>query len=148
MIYRCENKSVYLTNPLERKSIDLIMSELTSESVLLVRAIDVLKRFSANKYNLSDLEDLKKSNLDLHEQSRWKDFNVIGQVLAILIQNELIDSALFEENPHLKPFLSEERAEIKHLRIPASYKSGITLFARRGSSLFTEITNAPDLPLA
>jgi hypothetical protein len=152
MIYRCENTSVYLTNPLERKSLQLITNELTSESVLLVQTVDVVKRFAASKYNLLDLINFEeKFDTDHHtERSKWQSFNVIGQVLEILAQSGQIDAEFLEENQHLKRYMKSEEhhQEVKHLKIPASYRSGLTLFARRGSSLFTEIENCPELPIA
>lgn len=82
MIYACDSNNVYLTNPLETKSIETITNELTSESVLLVRSYDVIKRFNANSMNLIDLINLR--TLSKQERKRWLDINVIGQVLSIL----------------------------------------------------------------
>jgi len=58
------------------------MKELTSESVLLVRTVDVIKRFNANNLNLVDL--LKMENCSMKEKRRWFDLNVIGQSVNVL----------------------------------------------------------------
>ncbi|CAF0859527.1 unnamed protein product [Brachionus calyciflorus] len=88
MIYACDSNFIYLTNPLESKSIEVIMNELTSDSVLLVRSYDVIKRFNANKYNLLDLIMMK--NHANKEKKKWYDMNVIGQVLNVLREHKLI----------------------------------------------------------
>lgn len=88
MIYGVENDSVYLTNPLEIKSIDSIMNELNSDSVLLVRSSDVIKRFNSNNTNLIDL--LLMKNHSSKERKRWFDMNVIGQVISVLRESKSI----------------------------------------------------------
>lgn len=82
MIYACDTNNIYLTNPLESKSIENIRNELSSESILLVRSSDVVKRFLANKSNLIDLLILK--NFSIEEKKKWYDLNVLGQVLNVL----------------------------------------------------------------
>ncbi len=79
------------------------MKELTSESVLLVRNADVIKRFNSNNVNLVDL--LNMENCSLKERKRWFDLNVIGQCVNVLreaittktnedSQNDVIESRL------------------------------------------------------
>lgn len=103
MIYACELDCIYLTNPLEIKTVDTIMKELTSESVLLVRNVDVIKRFNANNENLVDL--LNMENCSFKERKKWLDLNVIGQCVNVLreaiatktnedSQNDVIESRL------------------------------------------------------
>lgn len=41
----------------------------------------------------------------------------------------------------------EDGAKSTHIRIPAAYSSGITLFALRQSALGQELLKAPELPL-
>lgn len=89
MIYACDSDSVYLTNPLESKPIDLIMNELTSDSVLLVRSCDVVKRFNANNSNLVDL--LLMKNHSVEEKKRWFNMNVLGQVINILREHKIMN---------------------------------------------------------
>ena len=70
MIYRCEQDRVYLTNFLEYKSTSLIVNELNSESVLLVKSSDVIKHFTANAHDLHDLVDYEK--ISFEEKIKWK----------------------------------------------------------------------------
>ena len=88
MIYACDSDGVYLTNTIERASIETLMLELTSESVLLVRSQDVIKRFKANNTNLMELLTMKcKSN---KEKRRWFEMNVLGQVINVLREHKAI----------------------------------------------------------
>lgn len=45
--------------------------------------------------------------------------------------------------------LEDEQDGVKstHIKIPAAYSSGVTLFARRESELWRELLDAPELPL-
>ena len=90
MIYACDLDGIYLMNPIERKSIENIMNELTSDSVLLVRSTDIVKRFTANNANLHELLSLRA--LDGEERKRWLDMNVLGQVLNVLRELNANDS--------------------------------------------------------
>lgn len=143
MIYGCDFDSVYLTNPLETKPVDLIMNELTSESVLLVRTEDVLKRFNANKTNLEDLISMAK--LSEKERKRWLEMDVLGQVIEVLSENgiqlnlDLNKTGSNGPRNSIYPLRHESNNFISHIAIPASYVPGITLFAHSDSSLFNEI---------
>jgi hypothetical protein len=143
MIYGCDSDLVYLTNPLETKPFDLIRNELTSESVLLVRTEDVLKRFNANKTNLDDLASMSK--VSENERKRWLEMDVLGQVVEVLgengIQLSLDPNRIGSNGPRnpIHPLRHESNNFISHIVIPASYVPGITLFARSDSSLFKEI---------
>lgn len=95
MIYACDTNTIYLTNPLESKSIKIIMNELSSESTLLIRSSDVVKRFLANKSNLVDLLILK--NYSNEEKKKWYDLNVLGQVLNVL-REQTINCESFKNN--------------------------------------------------
>lgn len=178
MIYACNSEFIYLTNPLESKSIDNIMNELTSESILLVRSNDVVKRFLANRSNLVDLLVLNDHSNE--EKKRWYDLNVLGQVLNVLREHKLFSenekqneheelenqrsyieinypdvSELRNENSvnnfknqsSVNPNCNANRQHITHISIPASYKSGITLFAYRESELFKEILSEKELSM-
>jgi hypothetical protein len=129
MIYKCTQDLIYLTNPHEFKTSDLIMNELCSESVLLVRSTDIVHRFSLNKYDLSDLISYDKL-LPETERQKWIQMNVLGQVLSVLLEKNCID-----KNDFNLECIKLEKAK-EHVMIPASYKSGITLFARKDSDLF------------
>lgn len=183
MIYACDSNFIYLTNPLESKSIENIMNELTSESILLVRSNDVVKRFLANKSNLIDLLILNDHSDE--EKKRWYDLNVLGQVLNVLrehkalsenVASNMLIKSEYEESESRENFIdintpevsgirneyslnnlknrssmnqncTTNRQNITHISIPASYKSGITLFAYRESELFKEILSEKELPV-
>ena len=91
MIYASDSDCIYLTNPLEVKSVESIMKELTSESHLLVRSADVIKRFNANNQNLIDLLTLEKCSFK--EKKRWFDLNVIGQCVNVLRESRTNNSS-------------------------------------------------------
>ena len=61
---------VYLTNPLEIVPENVIMDQLTSDSVLLVRRHDVVSRFR----DWCPLNEILKQR-----DSRWRTMNVIGR---------------------------------------------------------------------
>lgn len=187
MIYACDSHHVYLTNPLETKSIETIMKELTSESVLLVRSNDIIKRFNANNTSLIDLIHLDEED-SLDERRRWHDMNVLGQVLTVLREAKLgsgggtsdlkvihqldessgqqVDGAVMSntnsddiaatqmslalssnmENSGQQSTTSNQQSTT-YVSIPASYKSGICLFAYKDSELYGEIMAADELPL-
>lgn len=117
MIYAITSNDVYLTNPLERKPIESMLRELNSDSVLLIRIEDVFKRFNANPVNLNEFL-IMKDHLS-EEKKRWFNFDVLGQVVNVLRSSSSINQT--------------------HIKIPASYVSGITLFAWNDSNLYEEI---------
>lgn len=127
MIYGVSSKGVYLTNPLKVVSEDSLMQQLTSDSVLLIRRFDIISRFNEDT-NLSQLMTHKNSN-------KWRTMNVLGQVVNVLREASM-------------PRFSGYRPQLtQHIRIPAAYRSGITLFIRQEAAAFHELMNAPDLPL-
>ena len=58
-----------MINPLEVVPADVVMSQLTSESVLLIRRQDIVQRW----HETCDL-----STLILQKDHRWADMNVLG----------------------------------------------------------------------
>ena len=62
---------VYLTNPLEIVPESVIMDQLTSDSVLLVRRHDIISRFR----DWCPLNEILKQR-----DNRWRTMNVIGNV--------------------------------------------------------------------
>ena len=119
MIYGCDQNGVYLTNPLEVKPLTEIMRELNSESILLVRRIDVIKRFYANQSDLNELIELP--GLSEENKEKWRKLDVLAQCRKALDLNE---------------------KNLTHIKIPAYYVPGITLFAYTKSQLFDEISKA------
>ena len=76
MVFGVGPNGVYLTNPLESVSEELLSEQLCSASELLVRRTDLLYRFDPACCDLGDLVDL--------EDERWDEYNVLGQVVNVL----------------------------------------------------------------
>lgn len=103
-IFGVTSDGVYLTNPSEVSKFSVIRQQLCSESVLLIRKEDVISRWSPNiDLGLVDTEQ------------EWKKLNVAKNITKMVSE-----------------FASTGTTD-SHLLIPAVYKSGITLFALRGS---------------
>ncbi|XP_030014630.1 uncharacterized protein LOC115436056 [Sphaeramia orbicularis] len=120
LIFGVAPNAVFMTNPLDVVSEDEVHQRLCSESVLLIRREDVLQRLTPDCC-LSDLMD--------HCDPRWRDLDVQGQVKQMAEEEE------------------EEEDNLTHIKIPAAYRSGITLFALRHSHLGQELLDSPELPL-
>lgn len=128
MVYGVSCKGVYLTNPLEIVPQSVIMEQLTSDSVLLVRRQDVVGRFR----DWCPLNEIIKQ-----QDPRWRTMNVLGQVVHMLREQYMP---------------AEQMAAMKsqvtsHVCIPAAYKAGIILFMRANCLAMEELMQAPDLPL-
>ena len=151
MIYSCGSDGcIYLTNPIERKTVDLIMNELTSDSVLLIRSIDILKRFKPNCSNLIELI--------MHSDKRWQNMNVLGQIVNVLREYRINDGQTTSASTNSNCHMPTSRATISgsnnsnnnlitHVEIPASYVPGISLFVYTDSQLCKELFDVGDLPL-
>ncbi|XP_067298974.1 uncharacterized protein [Pseudorasbora parva] len=124
LIFGVGPSAIFMTNPLDVVSEDEVHERLCSESVLLIRREDVLKRLTPDVH-LSQISDQ-------HPDLRWKTLNVEGQVRDMVREEERKD---------------EERAKRRHLTIPAAYSSGVTLFALRDTDAGLELLNSPELPL-
>lgn len=86
MIYGCSDSEVYLTNPVEHKPLDEMLNELTSESTILVRCVDAVKRFKANeRENSFELENFYGFDGD----QRWIKLGVEEQIRAMLDKYEV-----------------------------------------------------------
>ncbi|KAJ8303000.1 hypothetical protein KUTeg_019396 [Tegillarca granosa] len=129
MVYGVSSKGVYLTNPLEIVQEEVIMEQLTSDSVLLVRRQDVVNRFR----DWAPLNDILKQR-----DKRWQTMNVLGQVVNVLRE---ACTALSHQVPRYRAQLTS------HISIPAAYKAGVTLFVRGDTELCTELFTAPELEL-
>lgn len=101
---------------------------LCSESMLLIRREDVLQRLTPD----CSLSGLSESQSD----PRWKALDVEGQVRQMATEEEGEE----EEEENNQP-------KMTHIRIPAAYSSGVTLFVIRESELGQELLDAPELPL-
>ncbi|CAG2240791.1 unnamed protein product [Mytilus edulis] len=129
MVYGVSSKGVHLTNPLEIVPEEIIMEQLTSDSVLLIRRQDVVNRFR----DWAPLNEFLKKSDD-----RWQTMNVLGQVVNVLRE---ACTALSHQGPRYRAQLTS------HITIPAAYKAGITLFVRQNTEVCQELFNAPDLEL-
>ncbi|XP_072513836.1 uncharacterized protein [Salminus brasiliensis] len=124
LIFGVAPNAVFMTNPLDVVGEEEVHVRLCSESVLLIRREDVLKRLTQD-CTLSLISDQQAD-------ARWKTLNVEGQVRRMINEEDHSD---------------EDHPKMTHIRIPAAYSSGITLFALRDSSLGQELLSAPELPL-
>ncbi|GBP64241.1 hypothetical protein EVAR_21559_1 [Eumeta japonica] len=124
MIFGVSPRGVFMCNPVECVPETNLWPRLRSPSTLLVRTRDVLSRFSP----CTDLTPL------LHvPDERFHTYNVFGQVVNVIREWRAVG-------------WSEERTRTRHLRIPASYESGVTVAALVGSEAHWRLTHAPQLP--
>ncbi|TRY92783.1 hypothetical protein DNTS_024854 [Danionella cerebrum] len=124
LIFGVAPGAVFMTNPIDLVSEEEIHERLCSESVLLIRREDVLRRLGPDV----NLADITKQHPDPH----WKTLDVEGQVRLMMSEEEQDE---------------ENCVKTLYLMIPAAYTSGITLFALRDSETARELMNSPDLPL-
>ncbi|XP_050524931.1 uncharacterized protein LOC126896308 [Daktulosphaira vitifoliae] len=116
----CPNEcaQIYMTNPLTISTMESLRPQLFSPSVLMIKRADVLSRWTP----LTDLMPLAN-----HPNRSWQISNVLGQVVNLIREEQ--------ESIHFT----------KHIMIPASYKSGITLAMRTSSNFIHELKTIPDL---
>ncbi|XP_072013788.1 uncharacterized protein [Amphiura filiformis] len=142
MIYGVDDDGIHMCNPIIAETIDRIQLQLCSESVLLVRRFDVLKRWHKNT-NLSALA--------LHEDARWRDLDVLGQAVDMLL-----DDPPNKPNSENSDGDDDSRYEKEltdwfmrsHISIPAAYTSGITLIVRKDNEKgYHKLREACELPL-
>ncbi|XP_057318012.1 uncharacterized protein LOC130663009 [Microplitis mediator] len=126
MIFGVSQAGIYFTNPLECLPEQLVWHQLVSPSVLLVRRDDVLAHWNPS----TDLTPLQ--NMD----HRWRRLNVLGQVVNII-----------RESSGQRPQPTTGTFSATHIRIPASYQSGITLVMRSDAAAADELLHAEELPL-
>nr|XP_022904620.1 uncharacterized protein LOC111416758 [Onthophagus taurus] len=124
MIFGVSPKGIHFANPIECVQEDVVWSYLVSESVLLVRREDVVSRFNVQ----TDLPELMSI-----DDFRWRSMNVVGQVAHIIYQSRRELKNGFKNTPHI--------------RIPASYLSGITIAIPVSSPAFTLLQQCPELPV-
>ncbi|XP_076067840.1 uncharacterized protein LOC143040602 isoform X2 [Oratosquilla oratoria] len=109
MVFGVGPQGVYLTNPLECVSDSLLADQLCTDSVLLVRRSDIVNRWGTGD---------KLILLTQHEDPRWRNMNVLGQVVGVVKE---------EAAPKV---IQGRRHFTSHVTIPAAYKSGVTIFMR------------------
>jgi len=125
MVWGVSGQDVYLANPLQMIHERSLTEQISSPSELLIRRVDIVSRFHSS-LDLSEINRLGQ---------RWQDMNVLGQVVNVIREE---NSAMKEENTSLT----------SHVKIPASYISGVTIFCHiendEGCRLLME---SPDLPI-
>jgi len=129
VIFGVSENGVHLTNPEIVSPVDLIIKELCSESVLLIRRHDILQRWS----NTLDYSCWKSDG------NRWIELKVREQIDQIVKEETL----LLLHGSELK----HRDLLTTHITIPAAYKSGITLFALRDSNAHKLLEQASELAL-
>ena len=100
MIYGVIETGVFTLNPHEFIPFPTLLKQLSSESIIKIKAEDIIKRWS------SDTDMTKLS------QGRWVELDVVKNI------NRLVQSCT----------ASNQQCNNSHVTIPASYKSGITVF--------------------
>lgn len=126
MIFGVGPQGVYLTNPLECVSDCMLGDQLCTDSVLLVRRADVVNRWGNGD---------KLVRLTQQQDPRWRDMNVLGQVVGVLKEQAA------------PPVVQGRRHLTSHVAIPAAYKSGVTIFMRSDNPHLPTLMQAEDLPL-
>ena len=117
MVWGVSGQDIYLAIPLEITQERHLLPQLDCPSELLVRRADVVSRFSPS----TDLLEINQLG------ARWRDLNVLGQVVNIAREER---SRLREQALALMENASQEQVMVvtSHIKIPASYTAGITLF--------------------
>lgn len=103
MIYGVIESGVFTLNPHEFIPFTTLVGQLSSESTIMIQAEDIVHRW------------VPKTDMSLLSHGRWEDLAVTQNI------NKLIYSILT-----FQPYDS-------HVTIPASYKSGITVFCTENS---------------
>ena len=137
MVWGVSGQDVYLANPLEITQEHHLLPQLDSPSELLVRRADVVSRFSSS----TDLMDINQLG------PRWRQLNVLGQVVNIAREER---SRLREQALAVTDNASQEQVMVvtSHIKIPASYTAGITLFCSTSNQEGLKcLREAGDLPI-
>lgn len=126
MIFGVGPQGIYLTNPLECVSDCLLGDQLCTDSVLLVRRADIVGRWGQGD---------RLIRLTRHPDARWRDMNVLGQVVGVLKEQAA------------PPVVQGRRHLTSHVAIPAAYQSGVTIFMRSDNPHLHTLMQAEELPL-
>lgn len=150
MIFGVGPSGVYMTNPLESVAECVLNEQLCSSSHLLVRRADILLRWHPN----CDLSVLA----DVDNDERWDNMNVLGQVVNVLREEQQKSAAAnngsSSGNGSNSPSngngqQQQPRTQTSHVRIPAGYQSGISLFVPvTNEECLRELKECHELPLA
>jgi len=152
MVFGVSSDGVFLTNPLESVSETIIMDQLSSQSQLLVRRSDIISRW----HPTCDLQILAEV-----DNERWDNFNVLGQVINVLREEHQRPPAGVQQVQQVSPSqqiapsastpnrdLTNNPVQRTHVKIPAIYQSGVTLFVNKTKSpeICQELMSCPELP--
>ena len=114
-----------MTNPLESVDEATLNEQLCSPSELLIRRNDIIQRWkiSAESGTSNILnQDLRQ----LYEQpdERWDHYNVLGQVINVIREEESLKKALQQQssNAGLTGIVQSQTPYKQHVKIPADYK--------------------------
>ena len=118
---------IYLTNPLESVDEESLRDQLCSPSELLIRRNDVLQRWKVPNEEgslISPVSDLQ--NLCDQPDERWDHYNVLGQVVNIIREEQSQKRSLQQNQQQQHPnngsgALSNMQYK-QHIKIPADYK--------------------------
>ena len=141
MVWGVAGEDVYLANPLDVMHGRALAPQLDSPGELLIRRADIVSRFHPGV----DLMDINRLG------PRWRQMNVLGQVVNILREErsmvkELSAQSTVQESPGAGA--SEAVTLTPHIRIPASYTAGLTLFCPlENEDGLRRLREAPDLPV-
>ena len=138
MIFGVSPSGVFLTNPLESVSDQFLLDRLCSDSELLIRRSDIVSRYNPT-CDLQPLGDV--------EDERWDHFNVLGQVVNVL-REERQPVQLPSPSSNAGSSVTSNYQRTTHVRIPAMYQSGITLFVNvvNNSECYEALFACPELP--
>ncbi|XP_066289856.1 uncharacterized protein [Branchiostoma lanceolatum] len=131
MIFGIGPEGVHMVNPLITEKLELFQHHICSESVLLIRQADVVTRCSG-----ADLNLLERGG-DSRWSTRWQDMRVAEQCMEMMMETLLA----------YKGDIQPAQMTRTHVRIPAAYRSGITLFMKRDTPEYLEMLESPGLAL-
>ena len=141
MIFGVSPSGVFMTNPLESVSDHVLLEQLCSDSELLVRRSDVISRWTPT----CDLQILSEIDSD----ERWEQFNVLGQVVDVLREERQRPAPALNSPSSSSNSSSSTPVLRTHVKIPAMYQSGITLFVNiNNSECYDALFACAELPFS
>ncbi|XP_038076349.1 uncharacterized protein LOC119744481 [Patiria miniata] len=136
MVYGVTSEGVHMCNPLTVETIPNFINYVTSDSVLLIRRVDVISRWQ---------EGMDLSVLSQNDDSGWREMDVEGQVKKMLSEPEP-----YSQSPESRPAgLLADWLFKSHICIPAAYQSGVTLCVRKdNTAAYRLLIEEPELVVA
>jgi hypothetical protein len=115
MVWGVSGRDIFLTNPLEVLPDTCLLPQLDSPSEVLVRRDDIIQRFTPS----TNLRRIISNRQGFNQ--KWREMNVLGQVVNMMRENFAALSEDLTDMEHGSSITS-------HVRIPALYASGVTIF--------------------